>query len=518
MIEYRGVPTDTREPEPEHQMQDREVELKFQIPPDAIAHLEEHPLLTAALESEENFLHSVYFDTPQAELRKNGFVWRIRTIGERHIQTIKAIAEGIGRHEWECDVDVDQPNVKCLKKASANAVLFRKGYAKHLAPVFLTEVDRRLWNVEHDGSLIEISLDRGRVVAGEASASLCEVEFELKQGAPRGLFFVAQAFVAALPLKLDFLPKSHTGHRLAEGRSGPDTEPPKPGLRADMPLSEGFRALCKACLCHLMVNEPILVATRDPEALHQTRTAVRRLRAVLRVFARHVKDEALPGLRDEFKWLSRVLGMARDLDVMSSDFAAHRKTAGIAQSMTENRANAYERVIEAFGSARYRRLLLDFGQWLECGPWTTQRPRKQSRGTFQDICLLECARWDRKLLARGAHISNLDAEDRHKIRIQAKSFFYVCELTERILTGGRRGSHKKYLKALKALQATLGQLNDAHVAQETARALVGDYNGEDLEQAAKNAATRHARKESKLIDDARDAYKDFAAAPRAWVE
>lgn len=505
----------------EPQMQDREIELKFQIPPEAASRLEAHPLLTAALEVEENLLHSVYFDTPQFELREAGLVWRIRSIGDRRVQTVKATdGGGIGRHEWECDVDGDVPDLSCITPSPANARLRKKGIAEKLAPVFVTEVDRRSWSVEHGGSLIEISLDLGRIVAGAESVPISEVEFELKQGAVRDLFALAREIAGEIPLKLDLRPKSAVGYRIAEGKTVSEPEPPEPVLRDDMSLQDGFRSLCNACVKHLMLNEPILVASGHPEALHQTRTAVRRLRAVLRVFARHVKDEQLAGLRDELKWLSRILGAARDLDVMRDDFRGHSKTQDLSTAMDARRTSAYASVMDAVGSQRYRNLLLNFCAWLEGGPWTTQPLRHRSRGAFQEICLREIGRWDRKLVERGAGLRKLDAQKRHAIRIDAKSHYYFCVLSQSLMPRGSRKYHVAYLKALKKFQTTLGNLNDAHVVLEATRDLSlpkGDDAKRVLAKAAKHAATRHARKENKLVEEALDTYAIFAQAPRAWA-
>jgi triphosphatase len=214
-----------------------------------------------------------------------------------------------------------------------------------------------------------------------------------------------------------------------------------------------------------------------------------------------------------------MLGAARDLDVMSDDFGGHSKTQDLSTAMDAKRTSAYASVMDAVGSQRYRNLLLDFCAWLECGPWTTQPLRRKSRGAFQDICLREIGRWDRKLVERGADLRKLDAQERHAIRIDAKSFYYICVLTQSLMPRGSRRSHAGYLKALKSFQTTLGNLNDAHVAQEAARDLSvrdGDAAKGSLEKAAKHAATRHTRKERKLVEDALDTYATFAQAPRAW--
>jgi inorganic triphosphatase YgiF len=48
----------------------------------------------------------MYFDTQKQKLRKNGIVLRVRRIGDRYVQTIKALrsAELFERSEWEHEI------------------------------------------------------------------------------------------------------------------------------------------------------------------------------------------------------------------------------------------------------------------------------------------------------------------------------------------------------------------------------------------------------------------------------
>lgn len=507
-------------------MQDREIELKFLLPETAAGRLHELPALSGAIEAERLQQTTTYFDTPAFALDQKGLVCRIRAIDGKRLQTIKASSSsGIARHEWECAIEGDRPQLDLLPKARANAALRKAAISNALAPVFVTEIERRSWMISRGAALIEVSLDRGQIVAHHLSHAVCEVEIELKSGSPQDLFALAQELAAQAPLRLDLNPKSRVGYRLAAGHDDVDTDPALPKVTPDMSLGDGFRALCMACLRHFMINEPVLRATREVEALHQTRTAIRRLRALLRVFGRHVKDDELAELRDGFKWLSRVLGAARDLDVMGAHFAAHRKTAHLSANLDTKRDVAYARVFEALDSERFRKLLLDFCAWLEIGPWTTTQPRKRSRGTFEDICMLEFMRWDRKLLAHSADIDGLDPEERHDIRIRAKSLLYVCGLSQGAVPRSRHKAFSAYQKALKRLQSILGKLNDAHVAREQLRETLGegsrrqgDASNASLDEAARHAVARHAKKEDRLLRDAVAAQAQFAAAPRIWAD
>ena len=54
---------------------------------------------------------SVYFDTDKHKLRKNGLMLRVRRIGHRHVQTIKASSSSgpFERGEWENAIAGNEP-------------------------------------------------------------------------------------------------------------------------------------------------------------------------------------------------------------------------------------------------------------------------------------------------------------------------------------------------------------------------------------------------------------------------
>src|ERR1700682_1745703 len=54
----------------------------------------------------------------------------------------------------------------------------------------------------------------------------------------------------------------------------------------------------------------------DPEDVHEMRTAVRRLRAILRAVQSAFDRAWVESLRSELDWLGTVLGAVRDLDVL----------------------------------------------------------------------------------------------------------------------------------------------------------------------------------------------------------
>ncbi|MGO6748416.1 CYTH domain-containing protein, partial [Rhizobium ruizarguesonis] len=53
---------------------------------------------------------------------------------------------------------------------------------------FTVFIERRVWNIELNGSRLEVVVDRGDVVSGNRRSPVQEIEVELKDGDPKDLF------------------------------------------------------------------------------------------------------------------------------------------------------------------------------------------------------------------------------------------------------------------------------------------------------------------------------------------
>jgi triphosphatase len=224
-------------PKPAEDAAPTELEVKLRLPPGAEAALEGHPALrppgAAAPELREET--TTYFDTPGRDLSRAGASLRIRRGGGRRVQTLKLRggADGpFGRGEWEWPVEGDAPDLARLAEAPAVAP---PGALRQLAPVFATEVGRRVRLLPLDGALVELSLDTGTLRAGEGTAEIRELELELKGGAPGPMYRLAAALQAEVPLTLGVESKAERGWRLCTG------EPRAPRRRA------GWRPPASTC-------------------------------------------------------------------------------------------------------------------------------------------------------------------------------------------------------------------------------------------------------------------------------
>jgi triphosphatase len=141
----------------------RELELKFELPPAGVSDLERLPMLRAlAGQAQQEKIVSVYFDTQKQKLRKNGILLRVRRIGDRYVQTIKALrnSELFERSEWEHEIADENPDLRQAADTALGPCL-GGGFRRQLKPIFETRVQRRTCRVSDGVGAIEVVLDRG---------------------------------------------------------------------------------------------------------------------------------------------------------------------------------------------------------------------------------------------------------------------------------------------------------------------------------------------------------------------
>jgi CHAD domain-containing protein len=98
----------------------------------------------------------------------------------------------------------------------------------------------------------------------------------------------------------------------------------------------------------------------DPDAIHDVRVASRRLRAALRHLEPCFRKRDARSLRDAARKVARLLGEARDLDIMLENLArdAARKGSPLARLAVRLRTQRNERLRQALPEARWLRGLL----------------------------------------------------------------------------------------------------------------------------------------------------------------
>ena len=511
--------------------QHKEVELKLDLAPRSLRALKKHPLLRALNAAPQQKAEvSVYFDTDSHKLRKRGLMLRVRRIGSRYFQTIKASGHlaPFERDEWEAEIAGQKPDLS-LAEGTALEPLITKKLRRRLKPMFETRVRRTIYPMIDDKHAIALTVDQGTIDSGSGSAPLCEVELELERGTAAELFDVARELTQALPARVAVKSKSERGYEIIDNKQGLPAKAGPIDLSAAASTRDAFKVIGVACLKQVIDNEPALIKG-DAEGVHQMRVGLRRLRASMSLFSVILRDPQTAAIKAELKWLAGELGPARELDVLMQRVVApvkrqRRRWRGmpsLSHEFAERREAALKRAQDAVQSSRFRSLTLDVAAWLETGQWTNpQDDLVRDRG---DLPIAGYAaeqltqRW-RKVRKKGKALSEFDATRRHKLRIQAKKLRYAAEFFTSLFPNKRAVRRRKqFLSALERLQDGLGDLNDIAVHEKRIAALSVHHHRSNQSRAFA-AGLLTGREDARIeaaIRAANKAYADLVKIKRFW--
>jgi CHAD domain-containing protein len=214
----------------------------------------------------------------------------------------------------------------------------------------------------------------------------------------------------------------------------------------------------------------------QPDAVHQMRVTVRRLRSTLQSFTGIVPEPDTRHLRAELKWLGGLLGDARDTEVLA-DYLHAGLTAeptelvlGPAQARVTAyfaplEASSRGAVLAALDSERYRALRAEIGRLLDSPPLTPEAG--EPAGNVLPLAVGRAYRRTNRRMRRARHTPAGQARDTalHEARKAAKRTRYAAEAARPALGNNAR----RFTRSLKHVQSALGAHHDAVVARDVAR-------------------------------------------------
>lgn len=478
-----------------------EVEGKLRVPSErtlrAIAKLQtlgEHPLQPRPTQR----LHSVYIDTEGFDLARRGVALRLR----RHRGAWEATAKWSGKVDGavhrrpELNLELAQPPEFpfFLPDGPLSLYLNALVLGRPLHPVLICDISRRLMNVfpvdrvESSQPIAEIALDRVKLSApgtdgGRPIDTYCEVEIEQREGTAEDIFRLTDR------LRVDFDLTASDASKFAYGMHRLYDESvlrlnPLPPLSGNDSAAVALRRVVAVQLEQLRENDPGTRLGRDPEALHDMRVAIRRMRAALRVFREGAATRTSTHLRNELRWLGKVLGHVRDLDVQLENLQRHGTALPAAyreglepfrRHLDALRVDRRADLLSALDSPRYVRLLARLEGFATSKPVA---PRSKAAG--QKPLGKHGASLVKKAFAHlRAAGSGTDAvvapEQLHNMRLRAKRARYLLEFLKDIT--GKPG--RRLTKRLIRVQDLLGVINDSVVAT----ALICQYLDEPVTKA-----------------------------------
>lgn len=459
-----------------------EVELKFELDRRAAKKARRHPLL-ADSSSQTRSIRSVYFDTNKGKVHKAGYSLRVRQDeDDRCTQTVKTNGGGAGlfdRGEWEAPVDHLAPERKALRRTPLGKL---KKLDQELEPTVCSAVERTTWLIERDGSLVEVVLDSGTISAGDQDEAFHELELELRDGPADVMFGLAQQLADAIPLEIGVLSKEERGRMLAEGAFDHEQRASEPGIRRDLNAAQAFALIVHECVRHFRLNQALIIAERDPEALHQARVAIRRLRTAFSLFRPAIRQASLEPLRRELKDFIEPFGEARNLDVFL-DRCADELGWRDRRKLKSARDDSYDRVIESLSHPRSRSMLLDLVQWTASPDWQ----KKSASGPIEKFAAMQLDAVWKKVGARASRVGDLREKELHRLRIDIKKMRYAVEFLAPLY---RRKKTRRFGASLEAMQDCLGLIHDDMVSRQ----IVADFGLGEAGRAEAVSRSRQLRK------------------------
>lgn len=201
----------------------------------------------------------------------------------------------------------------------------------------------------------------------------------------------------------------------------------------------------------------------DVDAVHDMRTATRRLRTAIKLYGDEAPKEERELVEDELKRVARRLGGVRDLDVLlkalddDGDPNGHDLSPLRRAWRNERRSNA-RRLAAELGRRRFRRAL--------------RRARSLVRTDGQAATIATRAPgliWEQfgRVIALDIDPTAEDPDRIHEVRIAAKKLRYTLEAFEDALEPGAA-----LIQDVTAVQDAAGDMHDAIVASERARQLL----------------------------------------------
>jgi inorganic triphosphatase YgiF len=435
-------------------------------------------------------LHSVYLDTADRALAREGVALRLRRLGRRHWEVTAKWAgqvSGVLHERPELTVVLAGPPVMpfVVPVGPLHVHLAAVVAGRPLRPLLITKIHRRRIDVlaadDADDApvLAELALDRVQLCGpdeGPARDRYCEVEVERLHGTRRDLGVLARV------LRVEFALTPSADSKFARGLTliyGPEgvARPVAATVQPQDTVAQAARKIVGVHLRRLRRYDPGTRLGTDPEAVHDMRVAIRRLRAAVRTFGSGMSTALRSYLEVELPWLGQLLGAVRDFDVQLDHVARYAAAAlpshraaltSFRDYMQAERARCREAMLAGLDSQRYFRLLRRMEQLAFGRP--PVRPRNAAaRETIAHVGRRALKKTFRRLLERGDRIHTAPTpEDLHQLRIRAKRLRYTLEFLRDIT--GKPGA--RFIKRLVKLQDLLGAYHDAVVAAELVRRYV----------------------------------------------
>ena len=447
---------------------ERNVEVRFSTDAAGLAAAWASPHFGASGKSAASqTLKTTYYDTAEGDLRRHGMTLRLRRVGRSAPRLAFKWGASPAQGPFASgEIDVRHPagdlDPSVLGEFVASE-LRRTTEGRPLAPQFDVAVNRRQRRVTVGGLRAMATFEDGEIVAGARCVTLRQIELELLAGDPAALFDFAAEAALALPLRLEPLSAPARGLLLAADERPAPVKAGETTIPAQASFSEAATLIIGEALQHFLANWPALREGDHPEAIHQIRVALRRLRALLALFHRSAPCAEYAEFRAEAKRIASALGPARETDAFAELLAAAPQSGfGRPDAFA---ALGVEIAARRETLQREARALIDtpacslFVLRLRAFAARRASAPEAAGESARDLAASALDRLLHRALKQGRKLSQAPDEARHELRIALKNLRYAAEVFGGLFT--EPPEVRAYLRRVAKLQDLLGAHNDA---------------------------------------------------------
>jgi CHAD domain-containing protein len=264
----------------------------------------------------------------------------------------------------------------------------------------------------------------------------------------------------------------HNGHQITPASPVRLTRPGRSQTAAEAVL-----AYLRQQVAALRSIEPG-VRSDEPDSVHRMRVATRRLRGTLRSFGEVIPRAETEPLAGELQWLGRLLGEARDGEVLPEHLLRTLDTVpvelviGPVQARVQGhyaplRAAAHAEVVAALDSPRYVKLLADLDRLIHQPP-LGPRAAAPAREVLPAAARRAYRQAKRRMArARNAPPGAVGDVALHRARKSARRARYAAEAA-RPAVDKKAG---KFAMRMRKVQSVIGDQHDTVLARQAARDL-----------------------------------------------
>ena len=306
---------------------------------------------------------------------------------------------------------------------------------------------------------------------------------------------------------------------------------PLPQLERDPALIEEFRSILITCRNDMMAYRDIVLTGRDEIGIHQTRVALRRLRAAISLFRTALDEDAPKDLSHAARELASACGGTRDWDVFLADtlpaglaaLKRHtedkdvnylgKRAAALARTAKRLRRTAHDKARAALSGEVFQAFDTKFTATIDA-PAPDIVDREAAELSVLNFARGALEHRDHKVSKLGKHLDELPFSEKHRLRVRLKKLRYAAAFLRHAFDPGQADA---YIDAAAKLQEALGAINDravTHGLLDQLRTAAHPSGAHDWLAGALSGwlVGETDRREARLDK----AWRQFRKAPRYW--